>query len=159
MKSNFFRLIFFLYFFINIPKIYSNSFQKKKNHIKNIRLLDEADKFSTSTNTIENNDGFVSETTFMTENPVTNSTPTGTGGKSSSSGLSAGLIIAIVIPSVVVIMGLVFLAIAFSRSKSSPSNPNLPNKTIDISSSEINKEENTGQINPEIKGNDSTVKV
>ena len=156
MKSNFFRLIFFLYFFINIPKIYSNSFQIKKNHIKNIRLLNEADKFPTSINTIENNDTSDPETTFMTENPVTN---TGTGGKSSSSGLSAGLIIAIVIPSVVVIMGLVFLAIAFSRSKSSPSNPNLPNKTIDISSSEINKEENTGQINPEIKGNDSTVNV
>ena len=159
MKSNFFRFIFFLYFFFNIPKIYSNSFQKKKNRIKNIRLLDEEDKYSTSTNTIENNDSSVPETTFMTENPVTNSTPTGTGGKSSSSGLSAALIIAIVISSVVVIMGLVFLAIAFSRSKSPPSNPNLPNKTIDISSSEINKEENTGQINPEIKGNDSTVKV
>ena len=73
MKSNFFRLIFFLYFFINIPKIYSNSFQKKKNHIKNIRLLNEADKFPTSINTIENNDTSVPETTFMTENPVTNS--------------------------------------------------------------------------------------
>ena len=79
--------------------------------------------------------------------------------KSSSSGLSAGIIIAIVIPSIVVIIGLVFMAIACSRTNSSPTRPNLQNKNIDISTSEINKEENSGQINPEIKGNDSTVNV
>ena len=163
MKSNFFLFIFFLYFFINIPKIYSNSFHKNKNSIKSVRLIEEEEKnqdslfattiYSTYVDSIDTI--FISD---ISDDSNTNSTADPKV-KSSSSGLSAGIIIAIVIPSVVVIIGLVFMAIACSRTYSLPTKPNLPNKNIDISTSEINKEENSGQINPEIKGNDSTVNV
>ena len=163
MKSNFFLFIFFLYFFINIPKIYSNSFHKNKNSIKSVRLIEEEEKNQDSlfTTTIYSTYVDSIDTIFISDisdDSNTNSTADPKV-KSSSSGLSAGIIIAIVIPSVVVIIGLVFMAIACSRTNSLPTKPNLPNKNIDISTSEINKEENSGQINPEIKGNDSTVNV
>ena len=165
MKSNFFLFIFFLYFFINIPKIYSSSFHKNKNSIKNVRLIEEEEKISDSlfTTTIYSTYDDVTDTIFVSDmSDIIDSNTNSTADpkvKSSSSGLSAGIIIAIVIPSVVVIIGLVFMAIACSRTNSSPTKPNLQNKNIDISTSEINKEENSGQINPEIKGNDSTVNV
>ena len=160
MKSNFFLFIFFLYFFINIPKIYSNSFHKNKNSIKSVRLIEEEEKITDSlfTTTIYSTYDDSTDTIFISDDSNTNSTADPKV-KSSSSGLSAGIIIAIVIPSVVVIIGLVFMAIACSRTNSPPTKSNLPNKNIDISTSEINKEENSGQINPEIKGNDSTIKV
>ena len=160
MKSNFFLFIFFLYFFINIPKIYSNSFHKNKNSIKSVRLIEEEEKITDSlfTTTIYSTYDDSTDTIFISDDSNTNSTADPKV-KSSSSGLSAGIIIAIVIPSVVVIIGLVFMAIACSRTNSPPTKSNLPNKNIDISTSEINKEENSGQINPEIKGNDSTVNV
>ena len=163
MKSNFFLFIFFLYFFINIPKIYSNSFHKNKNSIKSVRLIEEEEKNQDSlfTTTIYSTYVDSIDTIFISDisdDSNTNSTADPKV-KSSSSGLSAGIIIAIVIPSVVVIIGLVFMAIACSRTNSSPTKPNLQNKNIDISTSEINKEENSGQINPEIKGNDSIVNV
>ena len=160
MKSNFFLFIFFLYFFINIPKIYSSSFHKNKNSIKSVRLIEEEEKITDSlfTTTIYSTYDDSTDTIFISDDSNTNSTADPKV-KSSSSGLSAGIIIAIVIPSVVVIIGLVFMAIACSRTNSSPTKPNLQNKNIDISTSEINKEENSGQINPEIKGNDSTVNV
>ena len=160
MKSNFFLFIFFLYFFINIPKIYSSSFHKNKNSIKSVRLIEEEEKITDSlfTTTIYSTYDDSTDTIFISDDSNTNSTADPKV-KSSSSGLSAGIIIAIVIPSVVVIIGLVFMAIACSRTNSPPTKSNLPNKNIDISTSEINKEENSGQINPEIKGNDSTVNV
>ena len=160
MKSNFFLFIFFLYSFIIIPKIYSNSFHKNHNSIKSVRLIEEEEKNPDSlfTTTIYSTYVDSIDTIFISDDSNTNSTAD-PGVKSSSSGLSAGIIIAIVIPSVVVIIGLVFMAIACSRTNSPPTKSNLPNKNIDISTSEINKEENSGQINPEIKGNDSTVNV
>ena len=163
MKSNFFLFIFFLYFFINIPKIYSNSFHKNKNSIKSVRLIEEEEKNQDSlfTTTIYSTYVDSIDTIFISDisdDSNTNSTADPKV-KSSSSRLSAGIIIAIVIPSVVVIIGLVFMAIACSRTNSPPTKSNLPNKNIDISTSEINKEENSGQINPEIKGNDSIVNV
>ena len=160
MKSNIFLFIFFLYFFINIPKIYSSSFHKNKNSIKRVRLIEEEEKITDSlfTTTIYSTYDDSTDTIFISDDSNTNSTADPKV-KSSSSGLSAGIIIAIVIPSIVVIIGLVFMAIACSRTNSPPTKSNLPNKNIDISTSEINKEENSGQINPEIKGNDSTVNV
>ena len=79
--------------------------------------------------------------------------------KNSSRRFSVGLIIAIVIPSIVVIIGLIVIGIVCSRVNSPPPKPNLPNKNIDISSSELNKEENNSQSNQRIKGDNSTVNI
>ena len=128
-------------------------------HVKQLIVVFEKGFTSTVfTTTIYSTYDDSTDTIFISDDSNTNSTADPKV-KSSSSGLSAGIIIAIVIPSIVVIIGLVFMAIACSRTNSPPTKSNLPNKNIDISTSEINKEENSGQINPEIKGNDSTVNV
>ena len=65
--------------------------------------------------------------------------------KNSSSGFYAGLIIAIVISSVVVIIGLFTIVIVCGRAKTPPSyRNNLPKKRNDFSSSEINRVANSG---------------
>ena len=64
--------------------------------------------------------------------------------KTASSGSSTGLIIAIVIPSAVVLIGLIVIAVVFGRAKAPPTRPNLPNRRNDISSSEINRVANSG---------------
>ena len=130
MKSNFFLFIYF--FFL---KNYSNSFLKKKNIFKNIRLLDETDTDSDYIITPSDID-----TTYDT---INKSDMINTEIKNSSRRFSVGLIIAIVIPSVVVIIGLVVIAIVCSRTNSPPIKPNLPNKSIDLSSTEINKDANS----------------
>ena len=165
MKSDFLTFIFFLYFFINIPKINSNSFKKKKNLNKSTLLLDEEEKnnsFSKFITKIENTfydfDAFdINNIEDTTESNVNSTIDTEV--KKSSRGFSAGLILAIIIPCVVVIVGLGFLAYVCSRENNPSTNTNLPNKNNNISSSDLNKDENTGEINPRIKGNDSTVKI
>ena len=146
MKSNFFLFIYF--FFL---KNYSNSFLKKKNIFKNIRLLDETDTDSDYIITPSDID-----TTYDT---INKSDMINTEIKNSSRRFSVGLIIAIVIPSIVVIIGLIVIGIVCSRVNSPPPKPNLPNKNIDISSSELNKEENNSQSNQRIKGDNSTVNI
>ena len=165
MKSDFLTFIFFLYFFINIPKINSNSFKKKKNLNKSTLLLDEEEKnnsFSKFITKIENTfydfDAFdINNIEDTTESNVNSTIDTEV--QKSSRGFSAGLILAIIIPCVVVIVGLGFLAYVCSRENNPSTNTNLPNKNNNISSSDLNKDENTGEINPRIKGNDSTVKI
>ena len=146
MKSNFFLFIYF--FFL---KNYSNSFLKKKNIFKNIRLLDETDTDSDYIITPSDID-----TTYDT---INKSDMINTEIKNSSRRFSVGLIIAIVIPSIVVIIGLIVIGIVCSKVNSPPPKPNLPNKNIDISSSELNKEENNSQSNQRIKGDNSTVNI
>ena len=139
MKSNFFLFIYF--FFL---KNYSNSFLKKKNIFKNIRLLDETDTDSDYIITPSDID-----TTYDT---INKSDMINTEIKNSSRRFSVGLIIAIVIPSIVVIIGLIVIGIVCSRVNSPPPKPNLPNKNIDISSSELNKVVNSSQANRIIPG-------
>ena len=63
------------------------------------------------------------------------------------------------IPSFVVIIGLIVIAFVCAKTISPPIKPNLPNKSIDLSSSEINKDVNSGIINPRIKGGNSIVNI
>ena len=143
----------------------SNSFKKKKNLNKSTFLLDEEEKnnsFSKFITKIENTfydfDAFdINNIEDTTESNVNSTIDTEV--KKSSRGFSAGLILAIIIPCVVVIVGLGFLAYVCSRENNPSTNTNLPNKNNNISSSDLNKDENTGEINPRIKGNDSTVKI
>ena len=69
------------------------------------------------------------------------------------------MIIAIVVPCVVVIIGLIVIGFVCNKIHSTPVKPNLPNKNIDVSSSELNKEENSSQSNQRIKGGKSTVNI
>ena len=152
MKSNFFLFIFFLYFFINIPKIYSKSFNQKKSIFKNIRLLDEegTDTDYIPLDSIDITD--ISDT-------INNTDSINTEIKNSSRRFSPGLIVAIVVPCVVIIIGLIVIGFVCNKIHSTPVKPNLPNKNIDVSSSELNKEENSSQSNQRIKGGESTVNI
>ena len=65
--------------------------------------------------------------------------------KNSNSGFSTGLIIAIIIPSAFVLIGLFAIAIVCGRAKTPPNRKNnLPKKRNDFSSSEINRVANSG---------------
>ena len=64
--------------------------------------------------------------------------------KTRSSGFSAGLIIAIVIPGDIVVIGMIVIAVVCHRAKAPPTMPNLPNKRNDFLSSEENKVTNSG---------------
>ena len=154
MKSNFFLFIYFLYFFINITKIYSNPFHKKKNIFTNIRLLDEegtdTDSYYNPIDSIDITD--ISDT-------INNTDSINTEIKNSSRRFSPGLIVAIVVPCVVIIIGLIVIGFVCNKIHSTPVKPNLPNKNIDVSSSELNKEENSSQSNQRIKGGESTVNI
>ena len=152
MKSNFFLFIYFLYFFINITKIYSNSFHKKKNIFTNIRLLDEE---GTDTDYIPLDSIDITDISDI----INNTDSINTEIKNSSRRFSTGLIIAIVVPCVVVIIGLIVIGFVCNKRHSTPVKPNLPNKNIDVSSSELNKEENSSQSNQRIKGGESTVNI
>ena len=152
MKSNFFLFIYFLYFFINITKINSNPFHKKKNIFTNIRLLDEegTDTDYIPLDSIDITD--ISDT-------INNTDSINTEIKNSSRRFSTGLIVAIVVPCVLVIIGLIVIGFVCNKIHSTPVKPNLPNKNIDVSSSELNKEENSSQSNQRIKGGESTVNI
>ena len=64
--------------------------------------------------------------------------------KTSSNGFSIGLIIAIIIPSAFVLIGLFVIAIVWGRAKTSSTRPNLAKKRNDFSSTEINRVANSG---------------
>ena len=143
MKSNLIIYTLLLYFLILIPCSFSDSYQKKKIPIKFLRLLNE---LTDTSDTSEGDD--------PTE-PQTNSTLPGTRFKRSS-GLSAGAIVGIVIPCVLVVVG-VGVAAAFIGSSAPATagatavvNPNVDLTTAGINNAEaIPSYQTTAQINNE----------
>ena len=143
MKSNLIIYTLLLYFLILIPCSFSDSYQKKKIPIKFLRLLNE---LTDTSDTSEGDD--------PTE-PQTNSTLPGTRFKRSS-GLSAGAIVGIVIPCVLVVVG-VGVAAAFIGSSAPAAaaggatavvNPNVDLTTAGINNAEaIPSYQTTAQIN------------
>ena len=145
MKSDLIIYTLLLYFLILIPCSFSDSYQKKKIPIKFLRLLNE---LTDTSDTSEGDD--------PTE-PQTNSTFPGTRFKRSS-GLSAGAIVGIVIPCVLVVVG-VGVAAAFIGSSAPAAaaggatavvNPNVDLTTAGINNAEaIPSYQTTAQINKE----------
>ena len=141
MKSNLIIYTLLLYFLILIPCSFSDSLQKKKIPLKFLRLLNE---LTDTSDTSEGDD--------PTE-PQTNSTFPGTRFKRSS-GLSAGAIVGIVIPCVLVVVG-VGVAAAFIGSSAPATagatavvNPNVDLTTAGINNAEaIPSYQTTAQIN------------
>ena len=144
MKSDLIIYTLLLYFLVLIPCSFSDSFQKKKIPLKFLRLLNE---LTDTSDTSDENEG-------PTE-PETNSTFYGTRVKSSS-GLSAGAIVGIVIPCVLVVVG-VGVAAAFIGSSAPATagataavNPNVDLSTAGIKNAEaIPSYQTTAQINNE----------
>ena len=144
MKSDLIIYILLLYFLVLIPCSFSDSFQKKKIPLKFLRLLNElTDTSDTSDEYVDPND------------PQTNSTFPVSRHKSSS-GLSAGAIVGIVIPCVLVVVG-VGVAAAFIGSSAPATagaaaavNPNVDLSTAGIKNAEaIPSYQTTAQINNE----------
>ena len=144
MKSNLIIYTLLLYFLILIPCSFSDSLQKKKIPLKFLRLLYElTDTSDTSDEYVDPND------------PQTNSTFPVSRHKSSS-GLSAGAIVGIVIPCVLVVVG-VGVAAAFIGSSAPAAaaggatavvNPNVDLTTAGIKNAEaIPSYQTTAQIN------------
>ena len=142
MKSDLIIYTLLLYFLILIPCSFSDSLQKKKIPLKFLRLLNElTDTSDTSDEYVDPND------------PQTNSTFPVSRHKSSS-GLSAGAIVGIVIPCVLVVVG-VGVAAAFIGSSAPATagatavvNPNVDLTTAGINNAEaIPSYQTTAQIN------------
>ena len=144
MKSDLIIYTLLLYFLVLIPCSFSDSFQKKKIPLKFLRLLNElTDTSDTSDEYVDPND------------PQTNSTFPVSRHKSSS-GLSAGAIVGIVIPCVLVVVG-VGVAAAFIGSSAPAAaaggatavvNPNVDLTTAGINNAEaIPSYQTTAQIN------------
>ena len=146
MKSNLIIYTLLLYFLILIPCSFSDSLQKKKIPLKFLRLLNElTDTSDTSDEYVDPND------------PQTNSTFPVSRHKSSS-GLSAGAIVGIVIPCVLVVVG-VGVAAAFIGSSAPAAAAGgataVVNPNVDLTNAGINNTEaipsyqTTAQINNE----------
>ncbi len=146
MKSNLIIYTLLLYFLILIPCSFSDSLQKKKIPLKFLRLLNEL------TDTSDTSDGGYNPQDPR-EDPRTSGTRTGL---KRSSGLSAGAIVGIVIPCVLVVVG-VGVAAAFIGSSAPAAaaggatavvNPNVDLTTAGINNAEaIPSYQTTAQIN------------
>ncbi len=147
MKSNLIIYTLLLYFLILIPCSFSDSLQKKKIPLKFLRLLNEL------TDTSDTSDTSYGDYNPQDprEDPRTSGTRTGF---KRSSGLSAGAIVGIVIPCVLVVVG-VGVAAAFIGSSAPAAggatavvNPNVDLTTAGINNAEaIPSYQTTAQIN------------